>query len=67
MGVRAFPSGSKPHSYGDSLLMSGFMIVWMLIIYSAVAVVMAMIMRMVRLIISSLVGLNAWRAFVLLY
>lgn len=26
MGVRAFPSGSKPHSYGDSLLMSGFII-----------------------------------------
>lgn len=25
-GVRAFPRGSKPHSYGDSLLISGFMI-----------------------------------------
>lgn len=27
MGVRAFPKGSKPHSYGDSLLMSGFITV----------------------------------------
>lgn len=67
IGVRAFPSGSNPHSYGDSLLISGFVMMWILIAYSIVAVTIAIIMRVARFIISSRWGLNAWKAFVLLY
>lgn len=64
IGVRAFPKGSNPHSYGESLLISGLVIIWMLIAYRMVAVSMAIRIRVVRLIISSRGGPNAWRAFV---
>lgn len=32
MGVRAFPMGSNPHSYGESLLISGFVGIRLLIV-----------------------------------
>lgn len=67
IGVRASPSGSKPHSYGDSLLMSGFIVARVLIVYSRVDVREEIAIRIAMLIISSRLGLNAWKALVLLY
>lgn len=40
---------------------------WVLIVYSAVAVSVASVIRMMRFIISFRVELNAWKAFVLVY
>lgn len=45
IGERALPSGSNPHSYGDSLFMSGFVGVKVLMMYRRVDVAMARMMR----------------------
>jgi len=66
IGDRASPIGSKPHSYGESLLMSGLDIMYKLMMYRAVTIVNDIIDNDVRSIISSLVGLSAWKALVLL-
>lgn len=67
MGERALPKGSKPHSYGESLLISGFVGIRVLMTYRRVAVAMAMEIRSVRLIISSRGGPHAWKALILVY
>lgn len=46
IGERASPCGSNPHSYGDSLLISGFCGIDELIIYRRVDVAMAVMIRM---------------------
>lgn len=56
MGVRASPIGSKPHSYGDSLLMSGLVTMYRLIRYKIMTIVIDMVDISARLIISSLRG-----------
>lgn len=65
IGVRASPDGSKPHSYGESLLMSGLITMYRLMMYSSIVSNSDIIDSVMRLIISFLVDLDAWKASVL--